>query len=117
MRRTSWFLLAIFMFLLLAGYAREQSQNAPLALPARPAHSPSARLGSLHLSGSPHHTKSVGTHGASRGALDRADALAQRPYEHAPCIVARVPLSLRPRPPPAMDCSAAESWAHSALYG
>jgi len=117
MRRTSWFLLAIFMLLLLAGCARERSQNAPLTLPARPAHPQSTRLGSLHLLGSPHHTKRVGTHSASGSALDRADSIAQRPYEHAPCIVALVPFSLHPRPPPAMDCSVAESWGHSALYG
>lgn len=106
MRRTSWFLLAVFMFLLLAGSASERSQNAPLALPAGPAHPQSARLGSLHFLGAPHHTKRVGTQSASPSALNRADAIAQRPYEHAPCIVARVPLSLRPRPPP-----------ESALYG
>jgi len=114
MRRTSWFLLAIFMLLLLAGYARERSQNAPLALPAKPAHPQSTRLASLHLSGSPQHSKYVGTHSASGSALDRADSIAQRPYEHALCVVALVPFSLHPRPPPAMDCSAADRWAHSA---
>jgi hypothetical protein len=106
MRLMRWFLAPTFAFLVLAGYAGATSHDAAFAMPVRDAHLQPAHHTPLRLSRAHHATRHASARGASSGAHHGARFSVRHAYELAPPMVVLVPLSMRPRPPPAMDCFA-----------